>query len=179
MNAPTPLRYLLPAPSRAAIERAVGVGLDSLRALPPMQLSDWAAKHFRLAGESSQQRGGWEAWPFQVGMLDAMSNDDSAELDVFKSKRVGYTKALVASIAFDAAHRRRNQALWQPTDDDRDSFVKSEIEPLLDPETGARFWREILAVGGSRPALDSFKAFRGREPKVDALLRHSGMVAQA
>jgi len=50
---------------------------------------------------------------------------------------------------------------------------------LLDPETGERFWREILAVGGSRPALDSFKAFRGREPKVDALLRHSGMVAQA
>lgn len=136
MNAPTPLRYLLPAPSRAAIERAVGVGLDSLRALPPMHLSDWAAKHFRLAGESSQQRGGWEAWPFQIGMLDAMSNDDIAELDVFKSKRVGYTKALVASIAFDAAHRRRNQALWQPTDDDRDSFVKSEIEPLLDPETG-------------------------------------------
>lgn len=50
---------------------------------------------------------------------------------------------------------------------------------LLDPETGERFWREILAVGGSRPALDSFKAFRGREPRVDALLRHSGMVAQA
>ncbi|WP_297364631.1 M3 family metallopeptidase [Thauera sp.] len=50
---------------------------------------------------------------------------------------------------------------------------------LLDPETGERFWREILAVGGSRPALDSFKAFRGREPKVDALLRHSGMVARS
>jgi len=50
---------------------------------------------------------------------------------------------------------------------------------LLDPETGARFWREILAVGGSRPALESFRAFRGREPKPDALLRHSGMVTQA
>ncbi|MDX5445304.1 MAG: M3 family metallopeptidase [Zoogloeaceae bacterium] len=48
---------------------------------------------------------------------------------------------------------------------------------LLDAETGERFWREILAVGGSRPAIESFKAFRGREPKVDALLRHSGMVA--
>ncbi len=47
---------------------------------------------------------------------------------------------------------------------------------LLDPATGDRFWREILAVGGSRPALESFKAFRGREPSVDALLRHSGMV---
>jgi len=44
-------------------------------------------------------------------------------------------------------------------------------------ETGQRFQREILAVGGSRPALESFKAFRGREPSIDALLRHSGMAA--
>jgi oligopeptidase A len=48
---------------------------------------------------------------------------------------------------------------------------------LLDRDTGERFWREILAVGGSRPAIESFQAFRGREPRVDALLRHSGMVA--
>jgi len=48
---------------------------------------------------------------------------------------------------------------------------------LLDRETGERFWREILAVGGSRPALESFVAFRGREPSVDALLRHNGMVS--
>jgi oligopeptidase A len=47
---------------------------------------------------------------------------------------------------------------------------------VLDAETGERFWNEILAVGGSRSALESFKAFRGREPQVDALLRHSGMV---
>jgi oligopeptidase A len=45
---------------------------------------------------------------------------------------------------------------------------------LLD-ETGKRFHREILSVGGSRPALESFKAFRGREPSIDALLRHNGM----
>jgi len=45
----------------------------------------------------------------------------------------------------------------------------------LDPETGARFRREVLAVGGSRPAADSFAAFRGRAPRIDALLRHSGM----
>lgn len=40
--------------------------------------------------------------------------------------------------------------------------------------TGKRFWNEILAVGGSRSAAESFKAFRGREPNIDALLRHSG-----
>nr|WP_311460327.1 M3 family metallopeptidase [uncultured Neisseria sp.] len=40
-------------------------------------------------------------------------------------------------------------------------------------ETGRRFWKEVLAVGGSRSAAESFKAFRGREPSLDALLRHS------
>ncbi|CAN7147938.1 M3 family metallopeptidase [Pseudoduganella sp. LjRoot289] len=44
-------------------------------------------------------------------------------------------------------------------------------------ETGKRYLKEILSVGGSRPALESFTAFRGREPSIDALLRHSGMAA--
>ena len=48
--------------------------------------------------------------------------------------------------------------------------------PLLNTELGQRYWQNILAVGGSRPAMESFKAFMGREPSVDALLRHSGLV---
>jgi len=47
----------------------------------------------------------------------------------------------------------------------------------LDAETGRRFRDEILAVGGARPAAESFRAFRGRDPSLDALLRHSGMTA--
>jgi oligopeptidase A len=43
-------------------------------------------------------------------------------------------------------------------------------------ETGRRYRQAILEAGGSRPALASFKAFRGREPSLDALLRHQGMV---
>ena len=46
---------------------------------------------------------------------------------------------------------------------------------ILSVETGRKFQREILGAGGARPALESFKAFRGREPTIDALLRHSGM----
>ncbi|WP_152529170.1 M3 family metallopeptidase, partial [Bordetella hinzii] len=49
----------------------------------------------------------------------------------------------------------------------------------LDPATGLRFRREILAVGGARPAAESFAAFRGRPPRIDALLRHSGMLESA
>ena len=43
-------------------------------------------------------------------------------------------------------------------------------------ETGRRYRQAILEAGGSRPAMESFKAFRGREPSIDALLRHQGMV---
>lgn len=50
---------------------------------------------------------------------------------------------------------------------------------VLDPETGIRYRQEILEVGGSRPAAESFAAFRGRPPQIDALLRHGGLVAQA
>jgi len=46
---------------------------------------------------------------------------------------------------------------------------------VLDAKTGKRYREEILEVGGSRPAAESFKAFRGREPSIDALLRHGGL----
>jgi oligopeptidase A len=48
---------------------------------------------------------------------------------------------------------------------------------VLNPDAGKRFKEEILSVGGSRPAAESFRAFRGREPRVEALLRHSGMIS--
>jgi oligopeptidase A len=49
---------------------------------------------------------------------------------------------------------------------------------ILDAGVGDRFRREILAAGGTRPALESFVKFRGREPRIDALLRHHGMTGQ-
>jgi oligopeptidase A len=56
-----------------------------------------------------------------------------------------------------------------------DAYSLFEENGVLDPGTGQRFRDEILGMGGSRPALESFVAFRGREPKIDALLRHNGM----
>jgi oligopeptidase A len=58
-----------------------------------------------------------------------------------------------------------------------DAYGLFEERGVLDRSSGERFRDEVLAVGGSRPALESFKAFRGREPTLDALLRHSGMIA--
>ena len=56
-----------------------------------------------------------------------------------------------------------------------DAWSAFEETDPLDLSTGQRYLKEILAAGGSRPALESFKAFRGREPQIDALLRHQGL----
>lgn len=140
--------------TRAAVGKAVREGLSSLRAEPPQRLSDWAHENFKLAGESSHQKGSWESWPFQIGWMDAFSNDDIEEVTVQKSKRVGYTKTVTAFVAYNIAHRRRKQAVWQPTDDDRDSFVKSEIDPVLD---GVASVRAARRRGKSAEAGDTIK----------------------
>ena len=57
------------------------------------------------------------------------------------------------------------------------AFEESEDGGVLSPAIGSRFLDEVLAVGGSRPAMQSFVAFRGRKPTIDALLRHNGMVS--
>ena len=57
-----------------------------------------------------------------------------------------------------------------------DAYSLFEEHGILNAEIGARFRKEVLAVGGSRDAMQSFVAFRGREPSIDALLRHNGLL---
>jgi oligopeptidase A len=71
-----------------------------------------------------------------------------------------YKWAEVLSADAYAAFEEAAQALGQST---------------LDVSTGRRYRQAILEAGGSRPAMESFKDFRGREPSIDALLRHQGM----
>ena len=56
-----------------------------------------------------------------------------------------------------------------------DVYSMFEENGVLNPDVGARFRAEILAMGGSRDFMESFAAFRGREPSIDALLRHNGL----
>jgi oligopeptidase A len=57
-----------------------------------------------------------------------------------------------------------------------DAYSRFEEEGIFNPETGKSFLNEILQQGGSKAPMELFKNFRGREPKIDALLRHSGIV---
>jgi oligopeptidase A len=56
-----------------------------------------------------------------------------------------------------------------------DVFSAFEEEGIFNPETGRRFLECVLEQGGSRPAIESFRCFRGRDPEINALLRHCGI----
>ncbi len=151
-------RHRITDATRQAILRALRLGLEPLKAEPPQKLADWARDHFVLSGDSSHRKGDWSAWPFQIAWLDAFSNDDIEQVDVRKAKRTGYTKCLVAFVAYNAAHRRRKLALYQPTDDDRDSFVKSEIDPMVAEVPAVQAARRLAK--GAEDTI-KFKTYRG------------------
>ena len=58
-----------------------------------------------------------------------------------------------------------------------DAYSLFEEMGILSDEAGKKFRKEILSMGGSRPAMDSFVKFRGRKPSIDALLRHNGLLS--
>ena len=114
-----------------AVERHLARGLQAWGVPTPLSLEDWSRQHFYLSAESSYVEQRWTPWPFQRALMACISNDDITEINLVKSARVGYTKMLLAAIGYFAEHKRRNQALWQPTDDDAEDFVKSELDPML------------------------------------------------
>jgi terminase, large subunit len=128
------------------IHAAIARGLQTLEAVAPMRLSEHAGKHFYLSAESSYVEGTWKAYPYQIAILDAVGNDDIEEVDLMKSARVGYTKIITAAVSYFAHHKKRNQALWQPTDEDSDDFCKTELEPML---------RDVPVMASVFPYLNS------------------------
>lgn len=119
-------RFIIPA-----LEQHLKRGLGAFGVPAPMTLDEWAREHFYLSAESSYVEQRWTPWWFQRAIMCCISNDDIREVDWRKSARVGYTKIILAAMGYFAQHKRRNQVLWQPTDDDRDEFVKTELDPML------------------------------------------------
>lgn len=130
---------------RAAIDVAAAKGLDAMRRPVPLRLSEWADRHFYLSSESSYVEGRWECLSFQRGIMDVISNDDVREVWVPKSARVGYTKMVLAGAQYYNHHKKRNVAIWQPTDEDRDDFCKTEVETAI---------RDNPAIRSIFPAYD-------------------------
>lgn len=110
---------------------ALESGLRSLITEEPRKLSEWADEFFYLSAESSNVQGRWETLPYQRAIMNVIGNDDVRVVTLMKAARVGYTKILMAAIAYFTVHRRRNQLIYQPTNDDAEAFVKTEIDPMI------------------------------------------------
>lgn len=133
------------------ITQAVTDGVSIFRADIPLRGAEWADRYFYLSPESSGTEGRWRCYPYQIGPLNWMTSDDIEEVNGQKSRRVGYTKMLLAAIACLIHQKRRNVATWQPTDGDAADFVRDEVDTALrdvpvlgkmlrsDPEAKSKF----------------------------------------
>ena len=120
------------------INSAMADGLEPLQEQEPLSLSQWANRFFYLSPESSGTAGPWITRAYQRVIMDVISLDDVEVMTWQKPGRVGYSKILVAAMGYFAVHKRRNQAMWQPTDGDAQDFTKDEIDTMLRdcPEVG-------------------------------------------
>ena len=121
-----------------------------LRTPLPQTAVEWADANFYLSAESSYVAGKWETVPFQIAPLNAMGNDDIKVVNLVKSARVGYTKLVLALIAYMIEHKKRNGMLWQPTDDARDDFTKQHVEPMI---------RDVRCLRNLFPDIDKKSKF--------------------
>jgi len=116
---------------REQLNNAISVGVALYRAEIPLRGSEWADEHFYLSPESSGTEGRWKCYPYQVGPLNWMTSDDIEEVNGMKSRRVGYTKMLLAACGCLIHQKRRNVATWQPTDGDAHDFSTDEVDTFL------------------------------------------------
>lgn len=128
------------------LQKAASQGLSVLQAVEPLKLSEHADRFFYLSAESSYIEGKWKTLPYQKPIMNAISNDDIRVVNWIKSARTGYTKIIVAAIAYFAEHKKRNQVVFQPVDGDADDFVKDEINPMI---------RDVPAVQKVFPSWNS------------------------
>ena len=110
---------------------AVRRGLKNLEVDPPMTAVEFADKYFYMSSESSYGEGKWKTEAFQVALLNAMGNDLIHELNLPKSARIGYTKMLMANIAYKLKHKKRSICMWSPTDDDAKGIMKKHVDPMI------------------------------------------------
>lgn len=96
-----------------------------------MTAVEWANEYFYMSSESSYGEGKWTTAWFQVALLNAMGNDLIEELNLPKSARIGYTKMLLANIAYKLKHKKRSICMWSPTDDDAKGIMKKHVDPMI------------------------------------------------
>ncbi|EUK17487.1 phage terminase large subunit family protein [Commensalibacter papalotli (ex Servin-Garciduenas et al. 2014)] len=98
---------------------------------PVLSLSQWAAQYAYLSKETSAQTGRFEAYAYQVGMMDAITDPRVEKVSVMKSARVGYTKIIDHVVGYYLHQDPSPILVVQPRVEDAEDYSKSEIAPML------------------------------------------------
>jgi phage terminase large subunit GpA-like protein len=104
---------------------------ENLRPPPKLTLSQWAERYAVLSRETSAQTGRFEAFGYQVGMMDAVTDPSVTRITVMKSARVGYTKLLDHTVGYYLSQDPSPILLVQPRVEDAEDYSKTEIAPML------------------------------------------------
>lgn len=115
----------------ANVDQVIADAMTAWKPPPKLTLSGWADLNFYLSAESSAQPGRWKSLPYQVGMLDAITDPAVTQISVMKSARVGYTKCMNAAIGYFIEHDPSSMLVVQPTVDGSKIYSKEEIAPML------------------------------------------------
>lgn len=105
--------------------------ISGLKPPPRLTLTEWADEHFRLSTESSAQAGRWTTLPYQVGIMNAITDPSVVSVSVMKSARVGYTLMISATVGYYVHQAPCSILLVQPTVEDAKSFSKDTIAPMI------------------------------------------------
>ncbi|MBL5924720.1 phage terminase large subunit family protein [Enterobacter asburiae] len=113
------------------LRRILQISLSVLHKPVPLTPVEWANEHYYLPKESSYQEGKWVTLAFQVAIMNAMGAEGIRAVNFIKSARVGYTKMLLAVVAYLIEHKKRNCLIFQPTEPDAAKFMKTHVEPTI------------------------------------------------
>jgi phage terminase large subunit GpA-like protein len=111
----------------AVIARAMG----AWRPPPRLSLSEWADRFFVLSAETAAEPGRWRSLPYQVELLNSITDPTVTQVSVMKSARIGYSLCMSASIAYFMQQDPSPILVVQPTVDDAKNFSKETIAPML------------------------------------------------
>src|SRR5450830_2108653 len=117
---------------RSLLKReVVAARKKNLQPPPKLTLSQWADRYAVLSKETSAQTGRFRSFPYQDGIMDAITDPTVDVVSVMKSARVGYTKILDHAVGFYLHQDPSPILVVQPRVEDAEDYSKTEIVPML------------------------------------------------
>lgn len=144
-----------------ATREAVKPWLQVLRWPKRMSLNEWSTRNAYLPAGITAEPGKWRSIPYQVGIMDAISDPAVEMVSVEKSARVGYTRILLNVIGYYIEHDPCAMMMVQPTIDDAEDFSKEEIDAMLNDTPCLSGLVVDTCSSGKRKNTLSWKKFPG------------------